>query len=672
MFRSILVANRGEIACRIIRSARQLGIKTVAVYSEADRGALHVDMASDAVYIGPAPAPESYLNMDAIMDAIEETGAEAVHPGYGFLSENAEFAERLAEADVTFIGPGPDAIRKMGDKIESKKLAQESGVPTVPGYADPLSGAAEAKKLADEIGYPVMLKASAGGGGKGMRLVDDPAKIKDSFKSCVAEAEASFGDGRVFIEKFITNPRHIEIQVLADSHGNTLHLGERECSIQRRHQKVIEEAPSPFVTEEMRADMGAQAVALAKAVDYVSAGTVEFIVDADRNFYFLEMNTRLQVEHPVTEFVTGLDLVEQMIRIADGEQFDFKQEDVRMEGWAMESRIYAEDPIRGFLPSIGRLVRYREPVTSAFGITKNVRMDGGINEGDEINRFYDPMIAKLVTYGETRDEAIRHMGWALDEYYIRGVANNLGFLSAVMHHPRFRSGELSTNFIADEFGDRFVPDETEHEDLDLIVAVAGAVHRIAESKVLGLQSRNLAGNQMHKQEIALEDNKVVILNGEQFPIATSRSNSEISVRVRDRSFSIETDWTPSSPILAGAVNGEPISLQIERDGSQYAMQHTGLTAHVRVMSPLAADMLSRMPEKEAPDTSGQLTSPMPGLLVSLEVEEGQEVKIGEPLAIIEAMKMENQLFAERNGVVAKIHLTPGDSLDVGQLILELE
>jgi len=672
MFRSILVANRGEIACRIIRSARQLGIKTVAVYSDADRGALHVDMASDAVNIGPAPATESYLNMDAILEAIEETGAEAVHPGYGFLSENAVFAERLAEADITFIGPGPDAIRKMGDKIESKKLAKEAGVPTVPGYADPLSGAAEAKKLADEIGYPVMLKASAGGGGKGMRLVEDPAKIEDSFKSCVAEAESSFGDGRVFIEKFITTPRHIEIQVLADSHGNTLHLGERECSIQRRHQKVIEEAPSPFVTEEMRADMGAQAVALAKAVDYVSAGTVEFIVDADRNFYFLEMNTRLQVEHPVTEFVTGLDLVEQMIRVADGEELDFKQEDVKMEGWAMESRIYAEDPIRGFLPSIGRLVRYREPVTSAFGITKNVRMDGGINEGDAINRFYDPMIAKLVTNGETREEAIRHMCWALDEYYIRGVANNLGFLSAVMHHPRFRSGNLSTNFIADEFGDRFVPDETEHEDIELIVAVAAAVHRIAEGKVLGLQARNLVGNEMPKQEVSMEDEKIVVLNGEQFPIATSQTNGEISVRVRDRNFSIETDWTPSSPIFAGTVNGEPISLQIEKNGAEYAMQHTGLTAHVRVMSPLAAEMLSRMPEKEAPDTSGQLTSPMPGLLVSLEVEEGQEVKIGEPLAIIEAMKMENQLFAERDGVVAKIHLAPGDSLDVGQLILELE
>ena len=383
------------------------------------------------------------------------------------------------------------------------------------------------------------------------------------------------------------------------------------------------------------------------------------------------MNTRLQVEHPVTELVTGLDLVEQMIRIAHGEELAFGQDDIKMEGWAMESRIYAEDPMRGFLPSIGRLVRYREPVTSAFGITKNVRMDGGINEGDEINRFYDPMIAKLVTNGDTREEAIRHMCWALDEYYIRGVANNLGFLSAVMHHPRFQRGELSTNFIADEFGERFIPDQTEHKDLDLIVAVTGAVHRIAEGKLLGLQSRNLSGNIMSKQDTHLDDKKVVVLNGTFFPIVTSGANGEIGVRVRDRNFRIETDWSPRSPIFAGTVNGEPISLQIEKEGSHYSVQHTGLTAHARVMSPLAAEMLGRMPKKEAPDTSGQLTSPMPGLLVSLEVEEGQDVKIGEPLAVIEAMKMENQLFAERDGVVAKIHLTPGDSLDVGELILEL-
>jgi len=387
MFNTILIANRGEIACRIIRSARAMGIKTIAVYSEADHNALHVDMASEAVLIGPPPATESYLNMDAILEVCEDYGVDAVHPGYGFLSEKAEFGERLAEAGVAFIGPGTDAIQKMGDKIESKKLAQAAGVPTVPGYADPLESAAEAAKLAKDIGFPVMLKASAGGGGKGMRLVDDPADLEDALRACIAEAESSFGDGRVFIEKFITTPRHIEIQVLADSHGNTIHLGERECSIQRRHQKVIEEAPSPFVDPEMREAMGEQGIALAKAVDYVSAGTIEFIVDADKNFYFLEMNTRLQVEHPVTELVTGIDLVEQMIRIADGEKLQFTQDDITFSGWAMESRIYAEDPVRGFLPSIGRLVRYREPVTGAFGTSKNVRVDGGINEGDGINRF---------------------------------------------------------------------------------------------------------------------------------------------------------------------------------------------------------------------------------------------------------------------------------------------
>ena len=672
MFSTVLIANRGEIACRIIRSARSLGIKTVAVYSEADHNALHVDMASDAVLIGPAPAGESYLNMDAILAAIEESGADAVHPGYGFLSENAEFAERLAEIDVAFIGPGTKAIRLMGDKIESKKLAVAAGVPTVPGHAEPVTDAAEAKKIAKEIGYPVMLKASAGGGGKGMRLVDNAADLTDSLRACITEAESSFGDGRVFIEKYITNPRHIEIQVLADSHGNIVHLGERECSIQRRHQKVIEEAPSPFVDEAMRQAMGAQAIALAKAVDYVSAGTVEFIVDDDKNFFFLEMNTRLQVEHPVTELVTNIDLVEQMIRIAAGEELDITQGEISMTGWAIESRLYAEDPIRGFLPSIGRLVRYREPVTAAFGTSKNVRVDGGINEGDEINRYYDPMMAKLITNGETREEAIRHMRWALDEYYIRGVANNLGFLAAVMANPRFASGNLSTNFIAEEFGDRFIPDQTQHEDIQLLAAVAGAVHRIIERRGVRMTSRNVDGTELRRTHVRTEDNWVVVLNSESFSIQAGSQNGGLEVRVGDRNFIFETDWTPSNPLFTGTVNGEKICVQIERSGSFYKMQHVGLTAEARVLTPLAAEMLARMPEKEKPDTSKQLISPMPGLLVSVEVMEGQEVKLGEPLAVVEAMKMENQLFAEADGVVATIHLEPGDSLDVGQLILELE
>jgi propionyl-CoA carboxylase alpha chain len=672
MFNTILIANRGEIACRIIRSARAMGIKTIAVYSEADHNALHVDMASEAVLIGPPPATESYLNMDVILEVCKDYGVDAVHPGYGFLSEKAEFAERLAEAGVTFIGPGTGAIQKMGDKIESKKLAQEAGVPTVPGYADPLESATEAAKLAKEIGFPVMLKASAGGGGKGMRLVDDPADLEDALRACIAEAESSFGDGRVFIEKFVTTPRHIEIQVLADSHGNTIHLGERECSIQRRHQKVIEEAPSPFVDLEMRNAMGQQGIALAKAVDYVSAGTIEFIVDADKNFYFLEMNTRLQVEHPVTELVTGIDLVEQMIRIADGEKLQFTQEDITFTGWAMESRIYAEDPVRGFLPSIGRLVRYREPVTGAFGTSKNVRVDGGINEGDEINRFYDPMIAKLVTNGETRVEAIRHMRWALDEYYIRGVANNLGFLAAVMMNERFVAGNLSTNFIAEEFGDRFIADQTEHKDIHLLAAVAAAVHRIIELRKNGLQSRLIDGT-LAPREVIIEENQwVVVLNDQPFPAITNSPNGSLEVRVGERNFVFETSWAPGQPLFTALVNGDEVCVQVERDGPIYKLQHMGLTAEARVLSPLAAEMLARMPEKEKPDTSKQVISPMPGLLVSLSVAEGEEVKQGEPVAVIEAMKMENQLFAESDGTVAKIHFEPGNSLAVGALIIELE
>ncbi|MEK9676978.1 MAG: acetyl/propionyl/methylcrotonyl-CoA carboxylase subunit alpha [Rhodospirillaceae bacterium] len=672
MFNTILIANRGEIACRIIRSARAMGIKTIAVYSEADHNALHVDMASEAVLIGPPPATESYLNMDVILEVCKDYGVDAVHPGYGFLSEKAEFAERLAEAGVTFIGPGTGAIQKMGDKIESKKLAQEAGVPTVPGYADPLESATEAAKLAKEIGFPVMLKASAGGGGKGMRLVDDPADLEDALRACIAEAESSFGDGRVFIEKFVTTPRHIEIQVLADSHGNTIHLGERECSIQRRHQKVIEEAPSPFVDSEMRNAMGQQGIALAKAVDYVSAGTIEFIVDADKNFYFLEMNTRLQVEHPVTELVTGIDLVEQMIRIADGEKLQFTQDDITFTGWAMESRIYAEDPVRGFLPSIGRLVRYREPVTGAFGTSKNVRVDGGINEGDEINRFYDPMIAKLVTNGETRVEAIRHMRWALDEYYIRGVANNLGFLAAVMMNERFVAGNLSTNFIAEEFGDRFIADQTEHKDIHLLAAVAAAVHRIIELRKNGLQSRLIDGT-LAPREVIIEENQwVVVLNDQPFPAITNSPNGSLEVRVGERNFVFETSWAPGQPLFTALVNGDEVCVQVERDGPIYKLQHMGLTAEARVLSPLAAEMLARMPEKEKPDTSKQVISPMPGLLVSLSVAEGDVVKQGEPVAVIEAMKMENQLFAESDGTVAKIHFEPGNSLAVGALIIELE
>ena len=672
MFNTILIANRGEIACRIIRTARLLGIKTVAVYSDADRDALHVDMASDAVYIGPAPATESYLNVEAIMAAIKETGADAVHPGYGFLSENADFAERLSEKGVTFIGPDPTAIRLMGDKIRSKKLAEKASVPTVPGHAEPVTSVADAKKIAKQIGYPVILKASAGGGGKGMRLVEDESQIEEGLRASTAEAESSFGDGRVFVEKFITDPRHIEIQILADGHGNVLHLMERECSIQRRHQKVIEEAPSSFVDEKMRAEMGAQAIALTKAVDYVSAGTVEFIVDKDKNFYFLEMNTRLQVEHPVTEFITDIDLVEQMIRVAAGEELSFNQEDIKINGWAMESRLYAEDPKRGFLPAIGRLIRYREPVTGVFGTHKNVRVDGGVNEGDEITRFYDPMVSKLITHGATRDEAIKHMRWALDEYYVRGIGNNISFLAAVMMHPRFCSGELTTNFIAEEFGEHFVPEETIHEDFGMLAALAGAIHCRVLERDIQLTGRSMDNTVLPRGEFELDRDWVVVINGESHPVSVSPANGEIEVRADGRNFVITTDWSTSQELLKGTVNGEDVCLQVDRNGSGYQLWHLGLRADVRILSPEAAEFLDRMPPKKKADMTKKLVSPMPGLLVSVEVVEGQEVKADEALAVVEAMKMENQLLAERDGIVSVIHLDPGDSLDAGQVILEFE
>ena len=672
MFNTILIANRGEIACRIIRTARLLGIKTVAVYSDADRDALHVDMASDAVYIGPAPATESYLNVEAIMAAIKETGADAVHPGYGFLSENADFAERLSEKGVTFIGPDPTAIRLMGDKIRSKKLAEKASVPTVPGHAEPVTSVADAKKIAKQIGYPVILKASAGGGGKGMRLVEDESQIEEGLRASTAEAESSFGDGRVFVEKFITDPRHIEIQVLADGHGNVLHLMERECSIQRRHQKVVEEAPSSFVDEKMRAEMGAQAIALTKAVDYVSAGTVEFIVDKDKNFYFLEMNTRLQVEHPVTEFITDIDLVEQMIRVAAGEELSFNQEDIKINGWAMESRLYAEDPKRGFLPAIGRLIRYREPVTGVFGTHKNVRVDGGVNEGDEITRFYDPLVSKLITHGATRDEAINHMRWALDEYYVRGIGNNIGFLAAVMMHPRFCSGDLTTNFITEEFGEYFVPEETIHEDFGMLAALAGAIHCRVLERDIQLTGRSMDNTVLPRGDFELGQDWVVVINGESYPVSVPPSDGEIEVRADGRNFVIATDWSTSQELLKGTVNGEDVCLQVDRNGSGYQLWHLGLRADVRILSPEAAEFLDRMPPKKKADMTKKLVSPMPGLLVSVEVVEGQEVKADEALAVVEAMKMENQLLAERDGIVSVIHLDPGDSLDVGQVILEFE
>ncbi len=661
MFKKILIANRGEIAYRIIRTARRLGIKTAAVCSEADARALHVEMSDEAVLIGPPPAAESYLDIGKILDAVKETGSQAVHPGYGFLSENAEFAKALDEAGVVFIGPGPKAMTVMGDKIESKKLAKKAGVNTIPGDGGAVKDASEAVRIANEIGYPVMLKASAGGGGKGMRIAGNDAECRDGLKRASGEAETAFGDGRVFVEKYIENSRHIEIQVLADGFGNTVYLGERECSIQRRHQKVIEEAPSPLVDEQTRRAMGEQAVALAKAVDYRSAGTVEFIVDQDRNFYFLEMNTRLQVEHPVTELITGLDLVEQMIRIADGEKLAFSQEDVALNGCAIEARIYAEDPLRNFLPSSGRLVRYRPPDED-----DHVRVDTGVAEGGEISIFYDPMIAKLITSGATREEAAVRMSGALDQFHISGVRHNIGFLAALIAHPRFAEGRLSTDFIAEEYPDGFHSQDLTPEDPRLLIAVAGCIHRAYQTRA------SMISGQIPGRQRVVSDDWVVILHGDAVPVRIKPVDGGYELVVEGEDIAIETAWKLGQPLFWGTLNGRGFCLQVERQGVAYRLLHGGAEADVLVLSPRAAKLQALMPVKEAPDTSKYLLSPMPGLLISLSVEEGQEVKAGEELAVIEAMKMENVLRAERDGVVAAIKAGPGDSLAVDQVILEFE
>lgn len=661
MFKKILIANRGEIACRVIKSARAMGIKTVAVYSDADRDALHVQMAHEAVCISPAPSAQSYLVMDKIIDAIKQTGADAVHPGYGFLSENAAFARKLKRLGVAFIGPEPLAITKMGDKIESKKLAEKAGVNSVPGYTAALKDAKQAITVSRKIGYPVMLKASAGGGGKGMRIARNDDEVREGLASSKREAKSSFGDDRVFVEKYIENPRHIEIQILADSKGHTIYLGERECSIQRRHQKVIEEAPSPFIDEKTRAAMGEQAVALAKAVKYVSAGTVEFIVDSKRNFYFLEMNTRLQVEHPVTEKVTGLDLVEWMIRIAAGEKLTVKQQDVQMNGWAMETRVYAEDPFRNFLPSIGRLVRYQPPPES-----DNVRVDTGVYEGGEISMYYDPMIAKLITYGEDRDEAIAHMRQALDEYYIRGVSHNIGFLAAMMAHPRFCAGNLTTNFIAEEYGDCFDAADVVHDEPALLISVAAAVHRAYQDRAAAI-SGQVAGHAR-----AVSKDWIVLLGDDSSAVSVTPADGGYDVTLADKDITLRTDWQLGDPLYHATFNGYSVSLQIERNGAGYSLYHSGVRADVLVLNPVHADLYALMPEKVAVDTSRFLLSPMPGLLVSLAVSVGQDVKSGEELAVIEAMKMENVLKAERDGVIKIINAAPGDSLTVDQVILEFE
>jgi len=661
MFKKILIANRGEIACRVIRTARRLGIATVAVYSDADQDALHVRLADEAVRIGPPPAAQSYLDIKAILKAVKDTGAEAVHPGYGFLAENQAFAKALAKAGIVFVGPAVKAIAAMGDKIESKKLAARAGVNTVPGHAEVIPDAGTAVKIAREIGYPVMIKASAGGGGKGMRIARDDGEATAGFRSAASEAKSSFGDGRLLVEKYIEEPRHIEIQVLADAHGNVIHLGERECSIQRRHQKVIEEAPSPALDKKTRATMGAQAVALAAAVDYRSAGTVEFIMGRDREFYFLEMNTRLQVEHPVTELVTGLDLVEQMLRIAAGEKLAIAQKDVTLEGWAIEARVYAEDPQRNFLPSIGRLVRYRPPPES-----ESVRVDTGVFEGGEIDIHYDPMIAKLITAGADRGEAIARMRLALDEFHIRGLRHNIGFLAALLAHPRFVEGRLSTDFIAEAWPDGFSGAALSRDDKAVLIAIAATVHRRCAERAAQVSGR------LPERAGAAGDNWVVCLGDEQHPVTVVLGDDGAEVSLGKSTHEVRGDWRPGEPIFRGSVDGREVRLQVDGEGAGYRLAHAGAEVAVSVLTPRAAELARRMPAKEAADSSRFLLSPMPGLLVSIAVKPGQKIKAGEELAVVEAMKMENILRAEHDGIVAALHAGAGDSLAVDQAILEFE
>ena len=672
MFQKILIANRAEIACRIIKTARRMGIATVAVYSEADRDALHVRCADEALCIGPAPSQQSYLNANAIIAACRESGAEAVHPGYGFLSENADFARELERAGIVFIGPGVAAIEAMGDKIASKALAQKAGVNTIPGHADVVADAAEAVRIAGEIGYPVMIKASAGGGGKGMRVARDEDEASAGFARASGEALSSFGDARILIEKFIEQPRHIEIQIIADSHGNVLTLNERECSIQRRHQKVIEEAPSPFIDAPTRAAMSAQAIALAKAVDYRSAGTVEMVVDGARNFYFLEMNTRLQVEHPVTEMITNLDLVELMLRVAAGEKLPLAQSDIPINGWAMEARIYAENPYRNFLPSSGRLVRYLPPDESDAPDDEHsqtngrVRVDSGFAEGDEISMFYDPMIAKLVTWGEDRAAAIARMRSALDQYYIRGIATNQPFVAAIMAHPRFQKGDLSTDFIAQEYPDGFAHADDAQQDADIgvFVAIAALLH-----DRLSRRAATITG-QLPGYGRAISHHWVVVIDGCYYPAAVSGKPGRWLVEYAGADYVIEDQWRATQPVYRCAVNFDAVNMQFERRGHDYDLAYGGSRVTAKVLSPRAAELHALMPVKAPPDRSRFLLSPMPGLLVSLAAEAGAKVVAGQELAVIEAMKMENSLRAEQDGVVEKVLAEPGTTLDVDQPILE--
>lgn len=666
MFSKILIANRGEIACRVIKTARKMGIKTVAIYSDADRNALHVAMADEAVHIGPPPANQSYIVIDKVMQAIRQSGAEAVHPGYGFLSENSKFAEALDAEGVAFVGPPVGAIEKMGDKITSKKIAQEAGVSTVPGYMGLIEDAEEAVRISQEIGYPVMIKASAGGGGKGMRIAWNDTEAREGFQSSKNEAANSFGDDRIFIEKFVTQPRHIEIQVLADNHGNCIYLGERECSIQRRNQKVVEEAPSPFLDPGTRKAMGEQACALAKAVGYTSAGTVEFIVDGEKNFYFLEMNTRLQVEHPVTELITGVDLVEQMIRVAHGEKLSIRQSDVKLNGWAIESRLYAEDPYRNFLPSIGRLSTYRPPAESSTE-TSVVRNDTGVFEGGEISMYYDPMIAKLCTWAPDRLGAIEHMRLALDRFEVEGIGHNLPFLSAVMDHPKFVKGDMTTAFIAEEYPDGFAGVILEEAALKSIAASCAAMNRVAEIR------RTKVSGRLDNHERKVGDDWVVTLQGTSFRVKIDADPKGSDVVFEDGvSLRVSGDWTPGKTLADMTVNGETLVMKIGKISGGFRVRSRGADLKVHVRTPRQAELAGWMIEKLPPDTSRLLLCPMPGMIVKVDVAEGEEVQEGQALCTVEAMKMENILRAEKKCTISKINVSAGESLSVDDVIMEFE
>ena len=667
MFSKILIANRGEIGVRVIKTCRRLGVKTAIVYSEADADSLAVELADEAVFIGPPPAAESYLVQDKIIDAVRKTGAEAIHPGFGFLSENPVFARRLEAEKIAFIGPNPYAIEAMGDKITSKEFASRAGVSTVPGHMGLIEETEEAVRISGDIGYPVMIKASAGGGGKGIRVAYDDAEVREGFPAVKAEAKNAFGDDRVFIEKFILSPRHVEIQILGDKHGNAVHLFERECSIQRRNQKVIEEAPSPLLDQETRMKMGAQAVALAKAVNYDSAGTVEFVASGvDKSFYFLEMNTRLQVEHPVTEMITGVDLVEQMLRVASGEKLSIAQDDLSISGWAMESRVYAEDPYRNFLPSIGRLKRYLPPEEGeAKGVPGEVRVDSGVREGDEISMFYDPMISKLVTHGKTRDEAIDAQQAALDRYMIEGIQDNIPFVSTVYDQARFRSGDITTAYIKDEFPEGFSGVEPTDYQAVLLATSAAYVHGVYSKRASEVSGR------MSPVPSPRED-WVVILDKEHYPIKLRFASGRAEIDLSGKTYILETNWKPGTNLLEGKLDGIPFAVKFADRTEGYVFRHRGVSVRALVCTPRSAELHAKLPEKEAADLSKLIMSPMPGLVVSVDVEVGQDVKSGEPVCVVEAMKMQNIIRAEADGVVKAVNVGAGDSVAADEIMVEFE